>query len=314
MNTITKNFVGVDVSKNWLDVYIYPKKYYLRVDNSESGINQLLQAFAQNNIAQLVCESSGGYEDLLIRLCSNAGYKTWRVDPKRIKAFIASEGIRAKTDKIDARMIALFASQKERSYDSVERSANDEKMRALVHRRADLTEMASAEKKRLKGPTGQYCKDQIERFLSIINEGIEELDKQIQDIIKNDHIMNNRNDILQSIPGIGKATAAALIADMRELGTIANKEAVALLGVAPYTKQSGLYKGSESIGGGRPAPRKALYMAALTAARYNKQMNKLYTRLRDKGKKPKVAIVAVMNKLTTTINAMLRKNERWTYA
>lgn len=311
MNKIAKNFVGVDVSKNWLDVYIYPKDQALKIDNTQSSIEALLQIFSNNNIVQIVCESSGGYENLLINLCSNAGYKVWRVDPKRIKAFVSSEGVKVKTDKSDAKMIARFASQKQPSYEQNNRSSHEERIRALVRRKADLTEMSAMEKKRLKGPTGQFCKERIEALLNIINQDIQELENEIQVLIQQDKTLSDKSDILQSIPGIGKTTAAALIADMPELGKIENKKAAALLGVVPYTKQSGMYKGNEIISGGRPAPRKALYMAALTATRYNKQMKIFYTRLRDKGKKPKVAVVAVMNKLIMTINAMLRKNEKW---
>ena len=314
MNNITKNFVGVDVSKNWLDVYIHPKKQALRVDNTQVGIEQLLPTFSHNNIAQIVCESSGGYENLLISICANAGYKVWRIDPKRIKAFIASEGVKAKTDKIDAKMIALFASQKEASYMQNQRSDTDEKVRALIRRKADLTEIAATEKRRLKGPTGQFCKDRIENFISIIDKEIKSLATEIEEMIEQNTELSAKSDILQSIPGIGKSTAAALIADMPELGTIDNKKIAALLGVVPYANQSGMHKGCETIYGGRPAPRKALYMAALCATRFNKPMKIFYDRLREKGKKPKVAVVAVMNKLISTMNAMLRKNEKWGHA
>lgn len=314
MTTITKNFVGVDVSKNSLDVYIYPKNQSLKVDNTQEGIDKLLQMFATNNIVQIVCESSGGYENLLIKASNDAGFKTWRVDPKRIKAFIVSEGVRVKTDAIDAKMIARFASQKEADYEQSKRSDIDEKLKALVQRKAILTEMAATEKRRLKGPAGQYYKDSIERIIELIEKEIESFDDSIQELIQQDKNFSKKNEILQSIPGIGKATAAALIADMPELGTIDNKKAAALLGVAPYTKQSGTYRGCEIISGGRPAPRKALYMATLAATRYNKSMKIFYDRLRDNGKKPKVAVVAVMNKLIVTMNAMLRKNEKWASA
>lgn len=311
MKNVTKNFVGVDVSKNWLDVDIHPMGKSMRVDNTSDGIEKLLNIFTHNNIAQIVCESSGGYENMLINMCTNAGYKIWRVDPKRIKAFIASEGIRAKTDKIDAKMIALFASQKEASYTQNTRSDLDEKIRALVRRKADLTEMSSMEKKRLKGPTGHFCKDRIERHIKAIEQDILEIEQEIEELIKQSPKLSAKNDILQSVPGIGKSTAAALIADMPELGTIDNKKAAALLGVVPYTNQSGMHKGSETISGGRPAPRKALYMAALCATRFNPPMKEFYNRLRKKGKKPKVAVVAVMNKLITIMNAMLHKNQTW---
>jgi len=311
MKKITDIFVGVDVSKHFLDIFLYPKNEYFRVTNSYEGVHKLLQTLAMHSIKRIACESTGGYENLLLDLCKQANYEIWQVDPRRIKAFIISEGIRAKTDKIDAKMIALFAAKKEPRYTKQTISLNHYKLRALIQRRTDLVGMASMEKKRLNGPTGLYCKKNIENILSILDEHINTLDAEIQKLIDEDDDMNNRKEILESIPGIGKVTAASLIAHMPELGTIENKQAAALIGVAPYTKQSGTYKGHEMIGGGRLAPRCALYMAALAACRYNPIMKNFYNRLRNAGKKPKVAVVAVMNKLIVTINAMCKKNTKW---
>jgi len=311
MEKITNFFVGVDVSKNWLDVHIHPKNESLQFDNSDIGIEKLLKVLSKHTIEQIVCESSGGYENLLLKLCCDAGYKIWQIDPKRIKAFIASQGVKAKTDKIDAKMIARFASQQQSEYSKYKRSDDNEKVRALVRRRADLTEMAAMEKKRLKGPSGYYCRERIESLLAVINKDIESLGIEIKNLIEQNEEMKERKEILESIPGIGATTAAALIADMPELGKLENKQAAALLGVVPYTKQSGMYKGIEVISGGRPAPRCALYMAALAASRYNPTMKIFYNRLRTAGKKPKVAIVAVMNKLIVTSNAMLKKKMKW---
>jgi len=313
MKKITNFFVGVDVSKNWLDIYIHPKNEFFRISNCFIGITKLLQTLSIYKIERIVCESSGGYENLLLDLCREAQYKIWQVDPKRIRAFIISEGIKAKTDKIDAKMIALFASQKEPKYDKHKTSLIHYKLRALVQRRTDLTNMAAMEKKRLNGPTGLYCKENIQNILKIFSDNINILDIEIQKIIDEDDDMNNRKQILESIPGVGKTTAANLIAHMPELGTVENKQAAALLGVAPYTKQSGIYKGQEIISGGRFAPRCALYMAALAACRYNPVMKNFYSRLRNTGKKPKVAVVAVMNKLIVTINAMCKKNMKWVH-
>lgn len=312
MKKVANFFVGVDVSKNWLDVCIYPENKSMHFDNSAIGIDTLIKKLSNYTVEQIVCESSGGYENLLLTLCHNAGYKTWQVDPKRIKAFIISQGVRVKTDKMDAKMIARFASQQQAEYSKYQRSDNAEKIRALVRRKADLTEMAATEKRRLKSPSGYYCKDRIENLLNVLNQDIESLGIEIKKLIEQDEEMKERKEILESIPGIGETTAAALIADMPELGKIENKQAAALLGVVPYTKQSGMYKGLETISGGRPAPRCALYMAALTATRYNPVMKEFYNRLRSGGKKPKVAIVAVMNKLIITSNAMLKKKTKWT--
>lgn len=312
MNKITKFSVGVDVSKNWLDVHIHPKNEDYKIANSAKGISGLLKILLGYNINQIACESSGGYENLLLNLCADAGYKVWQIDPKRIKAFIMSQGIKAKTDKIDAKMIAKFAHLQEPEYVKHKRSDNNDKIRALVRRKTDLTEIAAVEKKRLKGPTGYYCKERIEGLLTFISKEINELTAEIENLIAQDNEMKECKEILESIPGIGAATAAALIADMPELGKIENKQAAALLGVVPYTKQSGIYQGVETISGGRAAPRQALYMAALAATRYNPVMKDFYNRLRSNGKKPKVAVVAVMNKLIVTSNAMLKKKTKWT--
>jgi transposase len=309
---ITNFFVGVDVSKNWLDVCLYPKDEFFRFANSTMGISKLLKILSSYTIEQIACESSGGYENLLLNLCADAGYNVRQVDPKRVKAFIISQGMKAKTDKIDARMIARFAVVQEPEYIKYKRSDNNDKIRALVRRKTDLTEIAAVEKKRLKGPTGYYCKEQITNHLAFINKEINELTTAIENLIAQDNEMKERKEILESIPGIGAATAAALIADMPELGKIENKQAAALLGVVPYTKQSGMYQGVETISGGRAAPRQALYMAALAATRYNPVMKNFYNRLRSSGKKPKVAVVAVMNKLIVTSNAMLKKKTKWT--
>lgn len=311
MKKVTNLFVGVDVSKSFLDIYLHPKNEYFRVTNSNEGIQKLLDILSIHTVTRVACESSGGYENLLLDLCRRAHYNVWQIDPKRIKAFIISEDIKAKTDKIDAKMIALFAAQKEPKYVKQEISSNHYKLRALVQRKIDLVSMASMEKKRLVGPTGLYCKENIKLILRIFDEHINALDAEIQKIIAEDYDMSNRKEILESVPGIGSATAASLIAYMPELGKIENKQAAALIGVAPYTKQSGTYQGNEMIGGGRFAPRCALYMAALAACRYNPVMKIFYNRLRGSGKKPKVAVVAVMNKLIVTVNAMCKKNTKW---
>jgi len=312
MMKVTHFSVGVDVSKSWLDVCINPQNESYKFHNSTKGISSLLKMLSGYSIHQIACESSGGYENLLLNLCADAGYNVWQIDPKRIKAFIMSQGVKAKTDKIDAKMIARFAAQQEPEYVKQKRTDNNDKISALVRRKTDLTEIAAVEKKRLKGPTGYHCKDRIENLLIFINKEINELTAEIESLIAQDSEMKERKEILESIPGIGATTAAALIADMPELGKIENKQAAALLGVVPYTKQSGMYQGVESISGGRAAPRQALYMAALTAARFNPVMKDFYNRLRSNGKKPKVAVVAVMNKLIVTSNAMLKKKTKWT--
>ena len=313
MQNVTKIYVGVDVAKNWLDIHIHPLGESMRVDNSVDGLDRICKQLADKSVEQIVCESSGGYENLMVNTLRAKKYVVWRVDPKRVKAFIASEGVKAKTDAIDARMIALFASQKQCKYLTKGKSDSALQLTALVKRRNDLSEIAALEKRRMKAPDSHYCRASIENIIKIAETEVADLDRKINELIKNDSDFNNRKKIIESIPGLGPVTAAALLANMSELGTLENKEAAALLGVAPYSKQSGTYRGFEFISGGRFLPRKALYMAALTAARCNPMMKIFYTRLRKAGKKAKVALVAVMNKLIGVINAMLKKNTPWSY-
>lgn len=313
MKNVANVFVGVDVSKLFLDICLYPKNLFFKVKNNDDGIEKFFDTLSSYEIERVAFESSGGYENLLLDHCQQAGYAVWQIDPKLVKAFIISEGVKAKTDKIDAKMIALFASKKEPRHEKMAIAENQKKLRALVQRRDALVAMSSMEKKRLNGPMATYCKVDIEEMLKIFADSINAFEVKIQKIIAEDSKMRQRKEILESIPGIGSTTAASLIAHMPELGDITNKQAAALIGVAPYSKQSGMYQGNEMISGGRFAPRCALYMAALSACRYNPVMKHFYGRLRCAGKKPKIAVVAVMNKLICTINAMCTKNTKWVY-
>jgi len=312
MNNLPKVFVGVDVSKNNLDVFVHPVKKQLKIENSEEGVAKLKKELSGYDVQRVVCESSGGYEYLLLSTLKNSGYKTWLVDPKRIKAFIVSEGIKAKTDAIDAKMIARFAAEKDSTYES-QRCFDEEstKLSALYKRKTDLTEMLVMEKLRLDHPMTKACKNLIEQHIDFLEQQRQAVDSEIDTMIKNNNDWSNKAKIVESVPGIGKATAAALIAELPELGKIENKQIAALLGVAPFTRQSGEWKGNASISGGRSAPRNAVYMATLSAMRYNPVIKIFYERLRKAGKPAKVAIVAAMRKMITIINTILRKAQMW---
>lgn len=307
---ISKHVVGVDVSKGWLDVYIYPADRYMRIDNTLSGIEMLLTTLSRFTIEQIVCESSGGYESLLIGQLGKKEYKTWRVDPKRIKAFRESEGIRVKTDKFDAKIIALFAASKRQAYVPYSPKESDLQLQSLVRRRDDLRHMCTMEKLRLENPQ-QHCKSSIKTHIKHLEQQILELNDKIEHEIDSNEEWRKKRDILQSAPGIGKKVAASIIADMPELGKIENKAAAALLGVAPFNQESGKRKGKAYSSGGRSGPRNVLYMAILSASRCNPVIKEFYQRLITAGKKPKVALVACMNKMIRILNSMLKKQEPW---
>lgn len=311
MNNLTNIYVGGDISKNYIDIHLNPIGKELRLENTQAGLKKLMKILSGYQVKQIVFEASGGYERFFEKKLIDAGFNVWIVDPKRIKAFIVSEGVKAKTDKIDAKMIALFASSKDRIYDKLKISPEQEKLRALVQRKNNLTEMIAIEKKRLSHPKQEYCKDEIRDLINFMKKQIDIIQQQVDIMIENNQDWKHKSLLLRSVPGIGPATAVALIAEMPELGTIQHKQAASLLGVAPFNNESGTYRGRASIRGGRFTLRHVVYMAALSAMRYNQKMKEFYGRLRKAGKKPKVALVAIMRKLIVILNIMIGKGQAW---
>ncbi len=311
MNTIPQIFVGIDVAKDFYDIHLHPLNKAFRITNDKKGISKLLRILSKYQVQLVVFESSGGYGYFLSKELLANGYKTWQVDPSRIKAFIASEGVHAKTDKIDAKMIALFASQKELKYEKNEPTEIEECLRALVKRRQNLVQMIIIENNRVKHPAQIFCKDRINNHIIFMKDEIYYIEEEIDQLINNNDMFNLKAAIITSIPGLGKVSAFTLIAGLPELGKIADKQISALVGVAPFTQQSGASKGTAIIRGGRKPVRNTLYMATLTALQYNPIIKEFYDRLRRNGKKPKVAIVAAMRKLIIILNTMVKKNEMW---
>ena len=311
MSTVAKIHIGVDVSKARLDVHMNPLNKAIAFVNSEDGIRQFIEELKPYKVEQIVCESSGGYEDLMLKTLRRSGYKVWQVDPNRIKSFMRSEGKRAKTDVIDARMIALFSAQKAQPHEHVVQGKNHDLLCDLVKRRKDLTDMITIERLRLKHPSQKSCIDEIQAHIDFMNEQIKTLDKKINQLIEEDDDLNKTAKIIESVPGIGRITSALLLAKMPELGRIENKQAAALVGVAPYTQESGQYRGASFIAGGRGIVRAGVYMAALVASRFNKKMKAFYQKLKAAGKKPKVALVAVMRRLVVILNIMIKEKTMW---
>lgn len=311
METVTKIFVGVDISKEFLDVAFNPIKKHFRVKNDETGIKKILDQLSRYQVIRIACESSGGYERLMIKMLKKNGYWVNLIDPKLIRYFILSHAVKAKTDKIDAHMIALYIASNEPKYIHYTKSEQDEELRDLVRMRYNFKEDIAKEKKRLKQVITQTSKELITQHIDHLTKQIKIIDQKIGELINNNDAWKEKVTILKSIPGIGAITASALIAEMGELGNIENKQASALLGVAPYIKQSGNYEGRSTIAGGRFVIRKIMYMGALSAAHSKGKFGEFYIRLKNKGKKPKVCIVAVMNKIISIANALVKKKEIW---
>jgi transposase len=310
MLNVTKIDVGVDVSKKRLDVHILPLNKALSIANSQEALEKLVELLSAYEINQVVCESSGGYESLLITVLQKHGIKTWIVEPKRIRAFIYSEGKRAKTDKIDAKMIALFATKKHSSHET--QYEKNKELLQLVVRRKELSGMISMEKNRLQ-TYQDNCKQSIKQHITFLEKAIARIDNEIDKIIRTDVEVSNKIKILESTPGVGRITAVTLLASTPELGNVTNKQIASLIGVAPHPRESGKSVRGFSTAGGRRLPRKALFMAALVGARYNKTFSEFYKKLVKSGKKPKVALGALMRKIIVILNVMIKKETVWNY-
>jgi transposase len=312
---VAKVFVGVDVSKKHLDIHLYPLNKVIHVENSEKGMKLLLSELSGYNscIERVVCEATGGYEHLMLKTLKSDGYKTWMVEPKRIKSFIASEGKRVKTDKCDAKMIALFAAQKQCPYETIDRSEKEAYLHALCKRKLDLKENIVIEKLRLEHELEPYCKKQIKSHICFMEKQVASIDKEIDVAIESDDKLKQKVAIASSVPGIGIATAAVIVSGLPELGKIEGRQIAALVGVAPFTNESGMHKGLARTSAGRPQVRKALFMAAMTAIVHNGPLKAFFKRLTERGKRGMIAVVAVMRKLIVIINAMIRDNKEWNY-
>lgn len=310
MKNITKVYVGVDISKDHIDIYFNPINKSLHVENNDNGFDKMLAELRLHDIEVIVCEATGAYEKAMVQTLRQHNYNVFVAEPNRVKSFIRSEGKRHKTDKCDAKMIALFAAKKELPVQR-QLTKQEDQLQALVRRRDDLVHMCAEEKKRLKHPQQSFCKKEIEHHISYLEKRIDSLDERIKNTIDNDNALNNKAKILQSVPGVGQVTTGTLLAELPELGSLGEKEIASLVGLAPFAHQSGAYKGHAKIFGGRFLPRRALYLASLSATLHNPKLKEFYAQLRARGKKPKVALIAVARKLLIFLNAMLKKRERW---
>jgi transposase len=309
MSSLSKVYVGVDVSKNHLDFCIFPVDKRFRVKNVKGEVQKCVKELAQYDIATIGCEATGGYEKLLAKTLKQSSYNLWVVDPRRIKGFIVASGCKTKTDKIDAKKIAEFVSQNAQSYEPINKTDHEEQLQAAVNRKNDLLLFLVAEKTRLKHPSHSLYASSIKKLIKTLEHEIKTLDKQMQKFIEQDDGLSKKSQILESIPGIGKAAAATLLSFVPELGKISNSKIAALVGLCPYDNESGTHKGKKFIRGGRMVPRNILYMCSLTTIKYNLILKSFYDRLRAANKPFKVAIVAVMRKLLLLANALLKKGE-----
>lgn len=309
MITVSKIYVGVDISKDNLDICIEPLGKSFKIANTQDAIEKFVKKLPKCDEIKIACESTGGYEKLLDQILSKHGIDLWIIDPRRIKGFIVSKNCKSKTDKIDASKIAQFVMQNCEDYKQIKKSEQEQKLRALVDRKQDLTVILAAEKTRLQHPSHSLSIKSIKEMMEYLKKQIKSIDTQVEELIKLDEDLNKKSELLVSIPGIGQATAAILLSSLPELGKIENHQIASLVGVAPYTRESGNFKGKSFVSGGRAIPRRALYMCALTTIKYHLPLKVFYDRLISNKKPFKVAMVAVMRKLIIIANVILRKGE-----
>ncbi len=311
MNSLPQIYVGVDVSKLTLDVHFHPLKVSFIVDNSQAGFEVMHERLRSNDIKSITCEATGGYESHFMIFFADLRYIVHRINPRRIKNFVQYEGINAKTDKIDAKTIALYAANKVLPIEQKAPSKEQQSLFNLERRRAQLVKMLADEKKRYQHPQDVDNRGSIQTMMNSIEGELAKVQADIDSSIQAKEEWKKNSLLMQTMPGIGKLTAYLLIANLPELGLIDNKRIAALSGVAPFTRQSGLQKGFSKIFAGRSSVRNGLFMCAMSAIRHNPILKEFYERLIKAGKKRMVALVAVMRKIVVTLNAMLRKGEAW---
>lgn len=308
----SEKFVGIDVSKRWLDVQVHEDGQAWKVGNDPDGFAKLITRMRMVEPTIIVFEATGGYESHCVKALSEAGLAVAVVNPTRVRRFAEAMGILAKTDKMDAKVIAHFASVV-KPLAKNRQTPLEEQLAACVERRRQLSVEVTAEKNRLS--TSPECmRSDIEEHIAWIDEHIKKLDTQIQACISQKTEWQERAEIIDSVPGVGPVTASTLVAEMPELGLLNRQEIAALAGVAPFNKDSGPKRGRRKISGGREGVRRTLFMAALSAAKCNPIIRPFYESLLKRGKEKKVALTACMRKLLVIINVMVRDGKQWKYS
>lgn len=308
-NTIAR-IVGIDISKAYLDVHLLPDGDERSFTNDRRGLAELAQWLKPFRIERIVYEATGAYHRLLERTFGSARLPLVKMNAQHTRAFAKAAGRLSKTDRIDAAMLARFGAVMAPEVRPLKSDALAAVGELLAARRA-LTKERTATLNRQKNLTIALLKRQAERRLKQIAGQIDAIDAECSKIIAAEAELARRCEILTSIPGIGEATAVAILAEMPELGTLANKQIASLAGLAPVDRQSGQWKGKSFVQGGRSWLRQALYMPTLVALRFNQPLKAKYEAFREAGKPAKVAITAIMRKLIVLANALVRDDRKW---
>lgn len=307
MATSDGKYVGIDVSKGKLDVALVGDEEVWQVENTRLGIAELVQQMQAIGPELIVVEATGGYHRNVIEALFLAGLCVAVVNPARVRQFARAAGLLAKTDRLDAFVLAEFGrTMHPRQYTG--KSEAEQQLSALLGRRKQLEEMLKAEKNRLR-TVSPSLRNSVERIIAVLKEEKNRLDEQIQEFLKEQKAWQEQTAILSSAPGVGMVTTATLLADLPELGKLDRKKIAALVGVAPLNHDSGKKRGYRKTKGGRGDVRSVLYMSTLVATRYNPLIQPQYQQMLKRGKEKKVALTACMRKFLTILNAMMRDGQ-----
>jgi transposase len=308
-----ERFVGIDVSKSWVDVHVRPDGTAFRCTTDGEGLADLVRRVQPLLPRLIVMEASGGYESLVAVSLAEAGLPVAIVNPRQVRKFAEALGQLAKTDAIDARVIAHFGEAIRPPARPMPDPMMDQ-LRELLARRRQLVVMINAEKQRLAKAEGVVTQRSHKTMLRSLEGERDRIDRAIGKLIEHSPLWCSKLDLLTSVPGVGDVVARTLLAELPELGQVDRHQIAALAGVAPFSRDSGRKRGKRFIRAGRVQLRAPIYMACLVAIRFNPPLKAFYRRLREAGKPARLALVAVMRKLLTILNAMLRDNTRWTWA
>lgn len=305
-----RSFIGIDVSKKLLEVGVHQSDYHFRCPNDPKNFSALITELISLRPARILLEATGGLERALLQALHGADLPVVVVNPRQVRDFAKALGWLAKTDRLDARVLAHFAAAIQPAIRPV-KAQQETELDALMGRRTQLSDMLAQEKNRRGSAATKDTRDDIEAHIEWLEERIQELDERLKEQLKCSVVWQQKDKILQSVKGIGFVTSLSLLADCPELGQLNRHQIAKLVGVAPLNRDSGQQRGARHIWGGRAQVRGKLYMATLAATRFNPVLKSFYQRLLAKNKCKKVAIVACMRKLLTIINVMVRENKLW---
>ena len=305
-------YIGIDISQDNLDIADYPDEQIWKHKNSHGGIAKTVAKLKGLNPKLIVMEATGGLETPLRQALDQAGLPVAVINPRRIRDFARSMGILAKTDKLDAKIMAYFAAKIEPTPHPPPDEAS-QKLENLLARRNQISDILTAEKNRLKQSTNKDIQVRIQDHIKWLESELKGLDKELKDNIGQNPLFMEKIKLYRSMPGVGDVLSYTLLANLSELGDLNQREIASLVGIAPLNRDSGKLRGRVQLGG-RATIRKALYMPAVVAIRCNPVIKDFYQRLLAKGKLKKVALVACMHKMLTILNSMAKNNSPWYYA